>query len=80
MTWRNARKARKLRKPIGPSTPLRARITGGHLRVVGGTAAPRRTAPTARRRRIRSAAKTAGILVAFAALIVVLHALGLGPQ
>jgi hypothetical protein len=35
--------------------------------------------PAARKQRIRSATRTIGILVAFAALVVALHLLGFGP-
>lgn len=81
MSWRSARKARKLRKPLSPPARPGSRLTGrSHLRVVGGAAMPRRAPVGPRRQRLRSAAKTIGILVGFAALIVVLHLLGLGPQ
>ncbi|HEX9031476.1 MAG TPA: hypothetical protein VF834_06490 [Streptosporangiaceae bacterium] len=82
MNRRNARKASKLRRPVtsagqAVSRPARRR---GRLRLVGGTADRGRSAPSSRRSRLRSAARTAGILIAFAALLVLLHALGLGPH
>lgn len=82
MSWRNARKARKLRAPVSSASPRRSRLSGrrGRLHLVGGTADRRRSLSSSRRRRLRSAAKTAGILIAFAALLVLLHALGLGPH
>ena len=80
-SWRNARKARKLRRPVvAPERPGAKRTGRGHLRVVGGTARRSGAAAGSARQRLRSAAKTAGVLVGFAALIVVLHLLGLGPQ
>ena len=77
--WRNAAKASQLRRPTSSprqgSGPWRRR----RLRVVGGRTS-RRPAPGARRARLRSIAKMAGILVGFVALLIVLHLLGLGPQ
>ena len=72
--------ARKLRKP--PSGPQGKRAaaarSGRRLRVVGGRGY--RPAPGTPRQRVLAAAKVAGILVAFVALLVVLHFLGFGPQ
>jgi hypothetical protein len=78
--WRGSAKARQLRGPVnsprqGSRGPLRRR----RLRLVGGNGA-RRQAPSARRARLLSLAKMAGILVGFVALLIVLHLLGLGPQ
>ena len=78
--WRGSAKARELRKPVnsprqGARGPLRRR----KLRLVGGKSA-RRPAPGARRAKLLSLAKMAGILAGFAALLIVLHLLGLGPQ
>jgi hypothetical protein len=82
LNWRNARKARKLRKPVSSDGPRRSGPAGrrGRLRVVGGIADRGWSARSSRRRRLRSVAKTAGILIAFAALLMLLHALGLGPR
>jgi len=52
----------------------RARLRRGRLSSI------RRPDPGARRRRLVSLAKGAGILIGFAALIFVLHMIGLGPQ
>ena len=78
--WRASAKARDLRRPVnsprqGSRGPLRRR----KLRLVGGKNA-RRQAPGARRARLLSLAKMAGILVGFVALLILLHLLGLGPQ
>ncbi len=79
MSWRNARKARKLRRPV---TGQGASAQPGRLRgPAGRRAGSSRPQPrTRRQRRLRSAAKMIGILVAFAALLFVLHLLGFGPQ
>jgi len=52
----------------------RARLRRGRLGAI------RPSAPGSRRRRLVSLAKGAGILIGFAALIFVMHMLGLGPQ
>jgi hypothetical protein len=71
MSWRSARRARKLRQPVdGPRRSGRQRLRPA------GRPVPR----TPAQRRLRSAAKTIGILVAFAALVFVLHMLGFGPH
>jgi len=75
--WRNTRKTRKLRRPIdSPGRPGRARSGGG------GPAARRKPAKarTPKQQRLRSAAKAAAILIGFVALLLLLHALGFGPQ
>ncbi len=73
--------ARKLRKPSSapPSKrPASARAGRRRLRVVGGRGynAAQRT----QRQRLLAVAKSAGILVGFVLLLVVLHLLGFGPQ
>jgi len=76
--WRDARKARNLRRPVSGSSRGQARPGG---RGPAGSAGMRR--PEARQRggkRSRSAAKITGVLVAFLALLYVLHLLGFGPQ
>jgi hypothetical protein len=70
--WRNARKARQLRKPIPePGRKLPDQIKR--------RSRPRRTASGPRRRFI-AIAKVVGIVIAFAALLYGLHLLGFGPQ
>lgn len=80
---RQAGTARKPRRPIpasrdehGPRRRSWRRATAGR----GGTGLARRPVPGARRRRLISIAKGAGILVGFAALLLVMHLLGFGPQ
>lgn len=72
--------ARKPRKPA--SGPPRNRTTsarsGRRLRVVGGRS--HQPAAGTRHQRLVAVARAAGILVAFVALLVVLHLLGFGPQ
>jgi hypothetical protein len=72
--------ARKLRKPASAPPKRTASSRGGRrrLRLVGGRAY--NAAQGTRRQRMLSAAKAAGILVGFVALLVVLHLLGFGPQ
>lgn len=73
--------ARKLRKPASgpPRTRTPAARTGRRrLRVVGGRSY--RAAPAMRRQRLLSALKVTGVLVGFAALLIVLHLLGFGPH
>jgi hypothetical protein len=78
--WRKAAKARKLRRPVGsPNRGSQAPRRKRRLKVVGGSNSGR-LAPGARAARLRSFAKTAGILVGFVALLIVLHLLGLGPR
>jgi len=73
LNWRSARKARQLRKPVSeprrsqPGQPKRRRP-------------PVRNAANTRKRRLITAAKVVGIVVAFAALLYGLHLLGFGPQ
>ncbi len=83
VSWRNARRARKLRTPVttGDGTRAssgrfwqRARLRRGRPRTI------RRPAAGSRRKRLRSLAKGAGILVGFVALLFLMHMLGLGPQ
>lgn len=74
--WHKVRKARQLRRPV-PGAGRPGRKAG--LRSVGGRGArPRALSP--RKERIRSIARTAGILIGFAVLVFVLHLLGFGPQ
>jgi len=83
ISWRNARRARMLRKPVTagsgsrPSSGrfwLRARLHRGRLSAI------RRPTPGSRRRRLVSLAKGAGILAGFVALLFLMHMLGLGPH
>jgi hypothetical protein len=80
---RDARKERQLRRPVG-SSGGGGRAGGGsswrRKRAARGSAGRNRPSPAMRSQRLRSAARTVGILVAFAALIVALHFLGFGPQ
>jgi len=79
MNWRNARKARELRRPVtghGSAGQSRLRRVPAGRGARQGRLQPRK--PWARR--LRSAGKAIGILVAFAALLFVLHLLGFGPQ
>ncbi|MGI9009083.1 MAG: hypothetical protein ACR2FU_23335, partial [Streptosporangiaceae bacterium] len=61
-----------------PMRSATARPGRGRLRVVGGRG--HQPAAGTPRQRLIAAAKTVGILVAFVALLVVLHLLGFGPQ
>jgi hypothetical protein len=72
--WRNARKARKLRKPVAGGAP------GPSGKRTRDPSAARRPPATSRGRQWRSVARTVVILVAFAALVYGLHLLGFGPQ
>lgn len=74
--WRNARKARRLRKPVTGSNVSALKRGSGRA----GAARRQRPTRSIRQRRIRSIAKTVGILLAFCALLYALHLLGLGPQ
>jgi hypothetical protein len=80
---RDTRKARQLRRPVG-SPGGGGRAGGGsswrRKSSTRGGAGRNRPSPGMRRQRLRSAARTLGILLAFAALIVALHFLGFGPQ
>jgi len=83
VSWRNARRARLLRQPVTAGGGERAgsgRFSQWARLRRGRPSAIRRSAPGSRRRQLVSLAKGAGILVGFAALIFVLHMLGLGPQ
>lgn len=82
MSWRKARKAAKLRGPDGPPGRKRpgAGLTGrradrGRAGRQGG-----RMPPSTRRQRLRSIARTVAVLIAFVALLFVLHLLGFGPH
>jgi hypothetical protein len=79
--WRKARKARQLRRPIGETGrkqagDRRARSPKGFSEA----RQPQRNSASQRRHRLLTIAKTAGIVVAFAALLYGLHLLGMGPQ
>jgi hypothetical protein len=74
MNWRDARKARRLRRPVaeaGRKQPGNARRRTSKRRPVSASE---------RKRRFVSTAKVVGIVVAFAALLYGLHLLGFGPQ
>jgi len=71
--WRNARKARQLRRPV--AEPGRKR--GGPTKRRGRQ---RQNAAGKRTRRFIAIAKVVGAVVAFAALLYGLHLLGFGPQ
>ncbi len=76
MGWRNARKAKKLRRPVNetgrkPGTPQAKRKAPSMAS---------RTPAARRRQRFLQLARTVGILIAFAALLYGLHLLGFGPQ
>ncbi len=79
-TLRKRLAARKARKPA--SGPPRKRTTaarkGRRLRVVGGRSY--RPADGSRHQRLIAVARAVGILVAFVALLLILHLLGFGPQ
>src|SRR5712692_5109377 len=75
-SWRNSWSARKLRRPLdGPPSGRRSGGAGQRP-----SSARRRPPRSARQQRIRSIAKTVGVLLAFCALLFVLHLLGLGPR
>lgn len=73
LNWRNARRARQLRKPV--SEPGRRQPGQPRTR-----RRPKRNAASTRKRRLLATAKFVGILVAFVALLYGLHLLGFGPQ
>ena len=70
--WRNARKARQLRKPI----PEPGRRQPGQPK---RKPRPVQNAASRRKQRWLSTAKVVGVIVAFAALLYGLHLLGFGP-
>lgn len=74
INWRDARKARQLRKPV--AEPGRKQPGNASRR----TQRPRPSSASGRKRRLVSTAKVVGIVVAFAALLYVLHHLGFGPH
>jgi hypothetical protein len=78
LRWRSARKAKQLRKPLTPpgSKPP-PRSAGGPRRMSSPGA---RRPASSKRQRLIKASKTVAILVAFAALLFVLHLAGFGPQ
>jgi hypothetical protein len=92
MSWGRARQARKLRRPVtdvgsgtGTGSGTQRSKLGRlwhRLALFGrGRPGPRRPlAPGDRRRRLRSLAKGAAILVGFVALLFLMHMLGFGPQ
>ncbi len=73
--WRSGRKARQLKKPVGSS----GRSSSRRKDKTRGSTGRTRPTPSSRKQRMRSAVRTAAILIAFAALIVGLHFLGFGP-
>ena len=75
LKWRSARKAKQLRKPIGPQPRPQPGQKKGQKRRSPSSSRP---AGSKRERRIK-AAQTVVILVGFAALLLVLHLLGFGP-
>jgi hypothetical protein len=81
MSMRNKWKARQLRKPVGDPGQRNGPGPGrgpGRGRTSG---TPRRaTGRNARQQRMRSIARTVAVLVAFAALVYLLHVLHFGPQ
>lgn len=80
--WRNARKARQLRRPISePGRKQPGRKQPGRKQPAGAKQPirPQRKA-NGRRQRLIGIAKVVGVLVAFAALLYGLHLLGFGPQ
>jgi hypothetical protein len=76
-TWGGARRARRLRKPV--SYPGQAAGKGPRRRIVRAGRRPAGNR-TPRAQRLRSAAKIAAIAAAFVLLVLLLHALGFGPQ
>jgi hypothetical protein len=89
LSWRKARKARQLRRPVGDQglrppggTKGRAGPGGAKGRPKGSSfSAQRKPSPSGqRRRKVVAIARTVGILIAFAALLYGLHLLGFGPQ
>jgi len=83
LNWRKAGQARKLRRPATSGQSGRPATRGGSRRRLrpGDRQGPvRRPAPGDRRGRLVSLVKGAGILLGFAALLLVMHVLGLGPH
>jgi hypothetical protein len=75
-TWGGARRARQLRKPLSypgqAAARPRRRVARAGRRPAGNR--------TPRAQRLSSAAKIAAIAAAFVLLVLLLHALGFGPQ
>ncbi|HET9897872.1 MAG TPA: hypothetical protein VFQ44_23330 [Streptosporangiaceae bacterium] len=84
LSWRKARKAKQLRKPPGGSQDPRGRKQSGRGGPGGQGAArpgnPRRRSASSGRQRMISIARTAGIIIGFVVLLIVLHLLGFGPR
>lgn len=85
MSWFSRWRAGKLRRPVDGSQSGRfnsgaAQRPGMGAGAGGSAARRRRPARSARQQRLRSIATTIGVLLAFCALLYVLHLLGLGPQ
>lgn len=79
LNWRKARKAKQLRKPLGPQgiQPQGRGQSGAKRR---GAAKPAPRPRNTSRQRLVSTARTVAILVGFALLLLVLHLLGFGPS
>jgi hypothetical protein len=75
-TWGSARRVRQFRKPV--SFPGQAAGKRPRRRIAGAGRRP--AGSSTPRARLRSAAKIAAIAVAFVLLVLLLHALGFGPQ
>jgi hypothetical protein len=83
LSLRRAGQARQLRRPVASDKAGRPAARGRswrRLMTFGRSGPARRPAPGDRRRRLASLAKGAGILIGFVALLLLMHALGLGPQ
>jgi hypothetical protein len=83
VSWRNARRARNLRKPVTAGDGRRASSGRFWQRAGlrrGRPSAVRPPAAGSPRRRLLSLAKGAGILFGFVALLFLMHMLGLGPH
>ncbi|HXL18895.1 MAG TPA: hypothetical protein VN961_15385 [Streptosporangiaceae bacterium] len=83
VSWRDARRARNLRKPVTAGDGRRASSGRFWQRARlrrRGPSTIRRPVAGSRRMRLLSLAKGAGILVGFIALLFLMHMLGLGPQ
>jgi hypothetical protein len=81
--WRQASRARKLRRPVTPgSGGASGRRTPWSRAsyLLRRPPASRRAPARSPRQRLRSLAKGAAILVGFAALLFLMHVLGLGPR
>jgi hypothetical protein len=85
-SWQKSPQARKLRRPVTSADAIGRRAAQGRwprwLGPIGRITSRRRRplSPGERRRRLRSLAKGAGILVGFVALLFLLHTLGFGPH